>query len=92
MRSNKRVHRPGGGRLSTFGADESTSVACYHCISRVVERRLAFGSEVKEQFVRLMRAYEGILPSPGVVLLRHVQPLPHHGEGQDAARRGGIHG
>ncbi len=26
----------------------------YHCISRVVERRLAFGPEEKEQFVRLM--------------------------------------
>ncbi len=34
-------------------------VAYYHCISRVVERRLAFGPEEKEQFVRLMRAYEG---------------------------------
>jgi REP element-mobilizing transposase RayT len=39
-------------------ADPLAPVAYYHCISRVVERRLAFGPEEKEQFVRLMRAYE----------------------------------
>ncbi|WP_050024504.1 transposase [Verrucomicrobium sp. BvORR034] len=42
-----------------FFADPMVPVAYYHCISRVVERRLAFGPEEKEQFVRLMRAYEG---------------------------------
>ncbi|WP_009958038.1 transposase [Verrucomicrobium spinosum] len=42
-----------------YFADPLVPVAYYHCISRVVERRLAFGPEEKEQFVRLMRAYEG---------------------------------
>nr|WP_009965456.1 transposase [Verrucomicrobium spinosum] len=42
-----------------YFADQMVPVAYYHCISRVVERRLAFGPEEKEQFVRLMRAYEG---------------------------------
>ncbi|WP_053332406.1 transposase [Verrucomicrobium spinosum] len=42
-----------------YFADPLVPVAFYHCISRVVERRLAFGPEEKEQFVRLMRAYEG---------------------------------
>jgi REP element-mobilizing transposase RayT len=42
-----------------YYADPLAPVAFYHCISRVVERRLAFGPEEKEQFVRLMRAYEG---------------------------------
>ncbi|WP_009961196.1 transposase [Verrucomicrobium spinosum] len=41
-----------------YFADPLVPVAYYHCISRVVERRLAFGPEEKEQFVRLMRAYE----------------------------------
>jgi len=30
----------------------------YHCISRVVDRRLLFGSQEKEKFRSLMRAYE----------------------------------
>ncbi|WP_009962031.1 transposase [Verrucomicrobium spinosum] len=42
-----------------YFADPLVPVAYYHCISRVVERRLAFGPEEKEQFVRLMRSYEG---------------------------------
>jgi REP element-mobilizing transposase RayT len=42
-----------------YFADPLVPIAYYHCISRVVERRLAFGPEEKEQFVRLMRAYEG---------------------------------
>ena len=33
-------------------------MAYYHCVSRVVERRFAFQDEEREQFVRLMRAYE----------------------------------
>lgn len=32
--------------------------AIYHCISRVVDRRLVLGSEEKEQFVAYMRSYE----------------------------------
>ena len=42
-----------------FFADELAPVAYYHCISRVVDRRFAFGPEEKERFVRMMRAYEG---------------------------------
>jgi hypothetical protein len=30
----------------------------YHCISRVVERRFAFGAEEKEKFRALMRVQE----------------------------------
>ncbi len=33
-------------------------VAYYHCISRVVERRFAFGTVEKEMFVHFMRMYE----------------------------------
>ncbi|WP_081891441.1 transposase [Verrucomicrobium sp. BvORR106] len=41
-----------------FFANELAPVAYYHCISRVVDRRFAFLDEEREQFVRLMRAYE----------------------------------
>lgn len=36
----------------------SVSHAIYHCVSRVVDRRLIFGDEEKEQFVKYMRLYE----------------------------------
>lgn len=36
----------------------SYSVACYHCISRIVDRQFLLGNEEKEQFVSLMREYE----------------------------------
>jgi hypothetical protein len=32
--------------------------ALYHCISRVVEKRFAFGPDEKEKFRSLMRMYE----------------------------------
>ena len=35
-----------------------TRPAIYHCISRVVDRRFAFGQEEKEKFRSLMRMYE----------------------------------
>jgi REP element-mobilizing transposase RayT len=38
--------------------DSATKPAIYHVVSRVVERRLAFGGREKERFRRLMRAYE----------------------------------
>jgi REP element-mobilizing transposase RayT len=38
--------------------DSETKPAIYHCISRVVERRFAFGSEEKEHFRMLMRMME----------------------------------
>ncbi len=41
-----------------FFANDLAPVAYYHCISRVVDRRFAFLDEEREQFVRLMRAYE----------------------------------
>ena len=39
-------------------ADSETKPAIYHCISRVVDRRLAFGSEDKEKFRMFMRMME----------------------------------
>ncbi len=38
--------------------DSETKPAIYHCVSRVVERRLAFGVEEKERFRTLMRMME----------------------------------
>ena len=38
--------------------DSSEKPVIYHCITRVVERRLAFGAEEKEQFRTYMRMYE----------------------------------
>jgi putative transposase len=45
-------------RMARWKADKNEPVAHYHCISRVVERRFAFGEDEKEHFVRLMRGYE----------------------------------
>ena len=39
-------------------ADSQTKPAIYHCISRVVDRRFAFGEEDKEKFRTLMRMTE----------------------------------
>ena len=56
----------------------------YHCITRVVERRLAFGQREKEQFRRYLRMYENFsgcrvlsycLMSNHVHLLLEVPPL-----------------
>jgi len=38
--------------------DSTEKPVIYHCITRVVERRLAFGPEEKEQFRMYMRMYE----------------------------------
>jgi len=38
--------------------DSSEKPVIYHCVTRVVERRLAFGAEEKEQFRTYMRMYE----------------------------------
>ena len=38
--------------------DSTERPVIYHCITRVVERRLAFGQEEKEQFRTYMRMYE----------------------------------
>lgn len=39
-------------------AEEGALEACYHCVTRVVERRFAFGDREKEKFVEILRAYE----------------------------------
>jgi putative transposase len=41
-----------------FLGELSRKPAIYHCISRVVERRFAFGAEEKEHFRMLMRMME----------------------------------
>lgn len=38
---------------------KSATVAYYHCVSRVVNREFVFRDPEKEEFVRLMRIYEG---------------------------------
>jgi len=38
--------------------DSSEKPVIYHCVTRVVERRLAFGAEEKEQFRTYLRMYE----------------------------------
>jgi putative transposase len=38
--------------------DSETNPAIYHCVSRVVDRRFAFGLEEKERFRSFMRMYE----------------------------------
>jgi REP element-mobilizing transposase RayT len=45
-------------RRPRFKAPSEHPLAYYHCISRVVDRRFAFGPPEKEQFVRFMRLYE----------------------------------
>jgi len=38
--------------------DSTERPEIYHCVTRVVERRLAFGPEDKEKFRTFMRMYE----------------------------------
>ena len=45
-------------RTVRFKADKNQQEAYYHCFSRVVDRRFAFGEIEKEKFVKIMRAYE----------------------------------
>ena len=45
-------------RRARFKAPPEHPLAYYHCISRVVDRRFAFGPEEKERFVEFMRLYE----------------------------------
>ena len=47
-----------GMRTARLKAPSGFLTAHYHCVSRVVERRFAFGQEEKDQFVELMRRYE----------------------------------
>ena len=69
----------------------------YHCISRVVDRRLAFGGDDKEKFRTLMRMYENFsgcrvvsycLMCNHIHLLLEVPPLPEGGlSNQELLRR-----
>ncbi|MBN8249296.1 MAG: transposase [Verrucomicrobia bacterium] len=45
-------------RQRRLKAPASFPVAYYHCMSRVVNRDFIFGPQEREQFVRLLRAYE----------------------------------
>jgi hypothetical protein len=45
-------------RTGRLLAEEGALEACYHCVTRVVERRFAFGEREKEKFVEILRAYE----------------------------------
>jgi hypothetical protein len=42
-----------------FFADAATETACYHCVSRVVGRQRVLDDEARDEFVRMLRAYEG---------------------------------
>ena len=44
-------------RRARLKAPETWARAYYHCVSRVVDRRMAFGPEEKREFIRLMRFY-----------------------------------
>jgi putative transposase len=64
----------------------------YHCISRVVERRFAFGVEEKEKFRMFMRMYENFsgcrvlsycIMSNHIHLLVEVPPKPEEGIADD---------
>ena len=48
----------------------------YHCISRVVDRKLVFGPDEKEKFRTFMRMQENFTGCRVVCLLSDVQPFP----------------
>ena len=45
-------------RMARLKGHADEPAAFYHCISRVVDRRFAFGNAEKESFVKIMRGYE----------------------------------
>jgi hypothetical protein len=68
--------------------DSSEKPVIYHCVTRVVERRLAFEAEDKEQFRTYMRMYENFsgcrvlsycLMGNHVHILLEVPPMPEGG-------------
>ncbi len=72
--------------------DSLEKPSIYHCISRVVERRYAFGVEEKEKFRMFMRMYENFsgcrvlsycLMSNHIHLLVEVPPRPEEGIADD---------
>lgn len=72
--------------------DSLEKPSIYHCISRVVERRFAFGVEEKEKFRMFMRMYENFsgcrvlsycIMSNHIHLLVEVPPKPEEGIADD---------
>ena len=75
-------------RWVIFSKDSVRRPAVYHCVSRVVERRFAFGSEEKEKFRTLMRMMEKFsgcrvlsycVMSNHIHILLEVPPMPKEG-------------
>jgi hypothetical protein len=67
-------------RMGRLLAEEGAVEACCHCVTRVVERRFAFGDREKEKFVEILRAYEeccGVQVLTFCVLSNHVHVLVH---------------
>ena len=67
-------------RTGRLLAGERALEACYHCVTRVVERRFAFGDREKEKFVEILRAYEefcGVQVLTFCVMSNHVHVLVH---------------
>ncbi|MEK0447269.1 MAG: hypothetical protein RLZZ399_2590 [Verrucomicrobiota bacterium] len=67
-------------RTGRLLAEEGAVEACYHCVTRVVERRFAFGDREKEKFVEILRAYEefcGVQVLTFCVMSNHVHVLVH---------------
>lgn len=60
--------KPGDGERGQDNAAPADRIAIYHCVSRVVDRRLIFGAPEKDRFVELMRKYEAFA---GVRILAH---------------------
>ena len=83
-------------------ADSDTKPAIYHCISRVVDRRFAFGDEEREAFRMFMRMYENFsgcrvlsycVMSNHFHLLLEVPPKPEDGISDELLlqRLGALH-
>jgi hypothetical protein len=67
-------------RMGRLLAEEGAVEACYHCVTRVVERRFAFGDREKEKFVEILRGYEefcGVQVLTFCVMSNHVHVLVH---------------
>ncbi len=61
-------------------AEEGAVEACYHCVTRVVERRFALGDREKERFVEILRAYEefcGVQVLTFCIMSNHIHVLVH---------------
>ena len=55
-------------------AEEGSPGACYHCVTRLVDRRFALGDPERETFVKILRR-TGSSARGGSDLLRDEQPL-----------------